>query len=422
MDQFRIQGGNALKGTIEISGAKNSVLLLLCASILCKDKITLQNVPDLKDVRTLIHILESMGAHVILEHGTCVIDSTGICSHEASYEWVKQMRASICLLGPLIGVFGQAKVSLPGGCVIGPRPVDVHLKGLRQIGCDISVDHGYILAKGRPKGGACFLGGRFGSSVTATANLMMASVLGGQTTYIESAAMEPEISDLAYFLNSMGAQISGIGSHLLKIEGVHTLHGCEYKVLPDRIEAGTFMIAAAITGGEVTVTNVNPQHLGSLIDKMTESGTDIHVAADHICVKQSCAPSPIDIITLPYPGFPTDLQAQMMAYLCLADGISVVTERVYTERFMHVMELNRLGANIALEGSSAIIKGPSRLSGAPIMASDLRASAALVLAALKADGESVIERVYHIDRGYEQIESKLSSLGASIRREKVKSV
>jgi UDP-N-acetylglucosamine 1-carboxyvinyltransferase len=395
----------------------------MCAAILGQSPSVLKNVPRLRDVFTMIEILNALGAKAeFTEEHTLEIDPRTIHSTEAPYELVKKMRASVCTLGPLFAKFGNAKVSLPGGCVIGPRPVDIHLKGMKALGAEISVEHGYILIQGKPVGGEIFLGGRFGSSVTATANMLMAATLATGQTVIESAAMEPEVSDLAHFLNSMGARIAGIGSHVLTIEGVSTLQGAQYSVIPDRIEAGTFLIAAAITQGELWVKDADIRHLRALIDKLREAGIQVQKENNSIYVRATKRPHAVDIITLPYPGFPTDLQAQMMALLSLSDGISVITEKIYPERFIHISEMNRLGANIALENSTAIIKGVPKLSGAPIMASDLRASAGLVLAALVAEGESTIERIYHLDRGYERIEEKLSSLGAKIIREKGHSI
>ncbi|MBN2143296.1 MAG: UDP-N-acetylglucosamine 1-carboxyvinyltransferase [Candidatus Aureabacteria bacterium] len=419
MDVFKIQGGVPLKGEVTVSGSKNAVLPLMCAALMGDSPSIIRNVPRLRDVFSMIEILNSLGAEAeFIEDSVLRIDPYSVNKYEAPYEQVKKMRASICVLGPLFGKFGEARVSMPGGCVIGPRPVDIHLKGLKALGAEITIEHGYIVAKGKPVGGEIFLGGRFGSSVTATANILMAAVLAKGRTIIESAAMEPELGDLAQFLNRMGAKITGLHSHVLQIEGVSRLHGIEYSVIADRIEAGTFMLSAAITQGDVFVRNAQVRHLRALMDKLILSGIQVNEEKDGIRVVSELRPKSAEIITFSFPGFPTDLQAQMMALMSVADGISVITEKIYPERFMHISELNRMGAEISLEGSTAVIKGVSTLSGAPVMASDLRASAGLVLGALVAKGESLIYRVYHIDRGYEQIEKKLSDLGAVIIREK----
>lgn len=417
MDYFEIQGGKQLNGEVSISGAKNSVLLILCAALLGKSKTILKNVPHLNDVITMIEILNSLGAKTeFIKKNMISVDPSGLNKSEAPYDMVRKMRASICVLGPLLAIFGKAKISLPGGCVIGPRPVDIHIKGLTSLGATCSIKHGYMNIKGSNLHGEVFLGGRFGSSVTGTANILMASVLSNGTTYIESAAMEPEIQDLAVFLNKMGAKISGIGSHLLQIKGVKSLNGVKHTIIPDRIETGTFIIASAITKSEILLKNTSIHNIRAITDKLTGIGIKIKATKEGIIVLKSKILQATDIITLPFPGFPTDMQAQVMALLSISEGISVVTEKVYPERFMHISELNRMGASISLEGSTAIIKGVKALSGAPVMASDLRASAALVLAALVAEGTSTIGRVYHIDRGYENIEKKLSSLGAKITR------
>jgi len=331
------------------------------------------------------------------------------------------MRASVCVLGPLLGRWGHAEVSLPGGCVIGARPIDLHLKGLQALGATISVDHGYVKAH-TPRGlhgTEVYLGGSYGSSVLATANVMMAATLAQGTTYIENAACEPELVDLAEFLNKMGARIQGQGSHLVEIKGVRKLGGAAHSVIPDRIEAGTFMVAAAmVRASDVTIRNCSPDHNAALIDKLRQSGVTVHKSDASVRVRRMGKLRPVDVTTLPYPGFPTDLQAQMMALMTITPGISVITEKIYPDRFIHVSELNRMGCRIFLEGASAIVTGTDHLSGAPVMASDLRASAALVLAGLAAEGETEIHRVYHLDRGYERIEEKLSALGAKIRREK----
>lgn len=417
MDIFKINGKKRLQGEITVSCAKNAILPILAASVLANTPSRFFNVPKLRDVYTMLEILNALGAKTSFENNTVEIDPRTMNKKEAPYDLVKKMRASICLLGPLYAKYGEAKVSMPGGCVIGPRPVDIHIKGIKALGAECEIEHGYILLKGKPRGGEVFLGGRFGSSVTATANILMAACLAEGTTRIESAAMEPEIQDLANYLNLMGAKISGIGSYFMQIEGVKELHGVDYTVIPDRIEAGTFMIAAAITQGDLLIKGCNLRHLSALVDKLLESGVSIKENRDGVRVTCKKRPQSVDIITLPFPGFPTDLQAQMMSLLALSSGISVITEKIYPERFIHISELNRMGANISLEGPTAIIKGVPSLSGAPVMASDLRASAGLLLAALVAEGESIIERVYHIDRGYDHIETKLNNVGASIVRE-----
>jgi len=364
-------------------------------------------------------ILSSLGAKVDWDQssGTVLVDPRNVDKIEAPYELVKKMRASICFLGPLIGKLNKARVSMPGGCVIGPRPVDLHLKGLESLNVQINIEQGYICAETEELlGNEIFLGGRFGSSVLATANVMMAAVKAKGLTVIESAACEPEIENLSHFLTKMGAQIEGAGTHVLKIRGVKELHGAEHAVIADRIEAGTFMMAAAITKGEVLLKGIPFETLRGVTDKLRQAGVAVERQNGDILVRGTDSVRVVDVITLPYPGFPTDLQAQMMALVSRAEGISVITEKIYPERFMHVAELNRMAANISLEGASAIIKGVSELKGAPVMASDLRASAALVLAGLVANGETQIQRVYHIDRGYENIEKKLSALGADIKR------
>lgn len=421
MDQIWIRGGKKLSGSVKISGSKNAALPILSAAILGETPSVIHNVPNLQDIRTLVTILTSLGAKIdwTQEEGTVVVDPRGVDKFEAPYELVKKMRASICFLGPLIGKLGKARVSMPGGCVIGPRPVDLHLKGLEALNVKIKIDQGYICAEtDELLGNEIFLGGRFGSSVLATANVMMAAVKAKGLTVIESAACEPEIENLAHFLSKMGAQIEGAGSHVIKIRGVTQLQGAEHHVIPDRIEAGTFMLAAAITGGNVRLKGMPFEMLRGVTDKLHQAGVSVERNNGDVSVHVPGPLKVVDVITLPYPGFPTDLQAQMMSLMAITDGISVITEKIYPERFMHVAELNRMSAQISLEGASAIVKGVNHLKGAPVMASDLRASAALVLAGLVAEGETEIHRVYHIDRGYENIEKKLSALGADIKRVK----
>ncbi len=419
MDVLRIEGKNPLSGSVTAGGAKNAALPIFAATLLTSGTCTIRNVPDLSDVRFMADILRHLGAEVSeLGNGTWQVTAASI-DHTAPYDLVRKMRASVCLMGPLIGRLRKAVVSLPGGCVIGPRPIDLHLKGFAGIGCEVSIENGYVRLDGaRLRGADVFLGGRHGSTALGTANLVMAAVLTPGTTRIDSAACEPEIVDLCHMLVSMGARIEGIGSHALIIEGVDTLHGTDHSVIPDRIEAGTFLLAGLITGGDVTVHQARSDHLAALLDKLREAGADLQVGSDHT-IRITPGPGaikPVDVITLPHPGFATDLQAQMGALMCVTPGLSIITEKVFPNRFMHVPELQRMGADIAIEGASAIIKGSDSLSGAPVMASDLRASAALVLAALAATGETWIRRVYHIDRGYEKIDRKLTTLGAVIER------
>jgi UDP-N-acetylglucosamine 1-carboxyvinyltransferase len=416
MDKLLITGGYQLRGTVQISGSKNSALPIMAAAILTDQPCIIRNVPNLEDITAMIKLLQFIGVSAKrTSDGALEIRAEqplGVCP----YELVRKMRASICLLGPLTARLKKCKISLPGGCVIGDRPVDIHLKGLKRLGANITVEQGYIFAQANELVGAeIFLGGRFGSTVLGTANLMMAASLAKGTTIIESAACEPEIVDLADFLTKMGARIKGAGSPIIEIEGVQHLHGAEHSVIPDRIEAGTFMVAAAITGGEVEITNVKPHHLGAVWDKLEESGVEVHRNGS-IKVRRNGALKPVDLITMPYPGFPTDMQAQMSALMAVTPGISVITEKIFPNRFMHISELARLGANVSLEGASAIVKGVEKLSGAPVMASDLRASAALVIAGLVAEGETEVGRIYHVDRGYEKIDEKLRKLGAKIER------
>lgn len=419
MEKFIIEGGKKLQGEVEISGSKNASLPIIAASVMGEGKTVLHNVPDLKDVHTMIKILEYMGAKVKFENNTLEIDPSGIYQFTAPYEFVSTMRGSICLLGPLLAKFGLARFSMPGGCVIGPRPIDLHIKGLKKLGVKIENEEGYIVGKvEKLKGNKIFLGGNFGSSVLATANVISAATLAEGETLIEFAACEPEIVDLANFLKKMGAKIYGEGSHIIRIEGVNKLKGTEYTIIPDRIEAGTYILAGYITKSRIKVNGLIPEHVFSLIDKIEEAGLEIIIGDNYIETVPSENWKALEIVTLPYPGFPTDLQAQMMSFLTLADGISLITEKVFPERFIHVGELNRLGADITLDGSKAIIKGVKNLKGAKVMASDLRASAALVLAGLAAEGVTEISRIYHLDRGYEKFEEKLSMLGANIKRVK----
>ncbi len=420
MDKLVIEGGRKLSGEINVSGAKNACLPLLAASLLTNEKCIISNIPDLKDVNTMLEILTQLGREVIKKGTTVEILPGDVKEVTASYELVSTMRASIAVLGPLLGRYKKAKVSFPGGCVIGPRPIDLHMKGLRALGAEITVEAGYILATTRGlKGTRIYLGGHFGSSVLATANTLMAAVLADGRTIIEDAACEPEVVDLGNFLLAMGADIEGLGTPTVKVRGVKELKGAEYSVIPDRIEAGTYMIAAVITDGKLFIKNAKVEHNLALIDKLLECGAGIDEEEDGLVVyRKTRNIQATDITTLTYPGFPTDLQAQMMSLVTIGDGISVITEKIYPERFIHISELNRMGAEIILEGSTSIIKGVKKLSGAPVMASDLRASAALVLAGLVADGKTEISRIYHLDRGYEHIEEKLSAVGAKVWRVK----
>ncbi|HVU38626.1 MAG TPA: UDP-N-acetylglucosamine 1-carboxyvinyltransferase [Opitutales bacterium] len=419
MDVVRIQGGRTLRGEIAVSGAKNSCLLIFAATLLTEETCVLENVPDLSDVRFMGQILQHLGAEVErLDPHTWKITAKNV-THFAPHMLVSKMRASVVLLGPLVARLRKAVVSQPGGCNFGPRPIDLHLKGLKSLGCTVRMKKGYLhLDASKLRGTEIFLGGRQGSTVTGTANLIMAAVLAPGITRLDSAACEPEIEDLCRLLVSMGARIDGIGTHMLTIEGVDRLRGARHRVIPDRIEAGTWILAAAITRGDVTVTGANAQHLGAFFDKLDEAGlalsaegpNKLRVNATNVKLK------PVDVITLPYPGYPTDLQAQMCAVLAVTPGLSIVTERIYPNRFMYVSELQRMGADIAIEGPSAIIKGRTKLSGAMVMASDLRASAALILAGLCATDETWVRRVYHLDRGYEKFDDKLRGLGAAIER------
>lgn len=419
MDKIVIRGGNKLKGKVKISGAKNSVLPILAATLLTEERSVIENVPNLRDVKTMMRILETLGVDVKFEGDRIEVIPGDYPGYRAPYELVCTMRASICVLGPLVAKKKKASVSLPGGCVIGTRPIDLHLKGLKAMGAKIEIEHGYINATAeRLQGKRIYLGGPFGSSVLATANVMMAATLAEGLTFIESAACEPEIVDLAQFLKKMGAKIEGEGTPIIKIEGVRKLNGARHAVIPDRIEAGTYLVAGAITGGDVFVEDARVEHLGAVIDKLAEVGVQLSYEDNGIRVRREGKLLPADITTLPFPGFPTDMQAQFMSLLSLADGISIINEKVFPERFMHVGELNRMGAQITLEGSTAVIKGVKELSGSEVMASDLRASAALILAGLVAKGETVVSRVYHLDRGYENLVGKLRGLGADIERVK----
>jgi UDP-N-acetylglucosamine 1-carboxyvinyltransferase len=420
MDVFRVTGGRPLRGTVPAGGAKNAALPLFAAALLTDEPVTLSNVPDLSDVRFMADIIRHLGADVERAAPDTWRITAKKLTNRAPYDLVRKMRASVCLMGPLLGRLRSAIVSLPGGCVIGPRPIDLHLKGFAGLGCTVGIDGGYVHLDGRNLRGAdVFLGGRHGSTALGTANVVMAATLAPGVTHIESAACEPEVVDVCNLLVAMGAQITGIGSHALTITGADRLHGASHRVIPDRIEAGTYLIAAAISGGDVTVQGARTDHLAALLDKLREASVSIeNVGSEALRVRAEPGTPrrPVDVITLPHPGFATDLQAQMCALMAVTPGLSIITEKVFPNRFMHVPELQRMGADIAIEGASAIIKGREQLSGAPVMASDLRASAALVLAALAARGESWIQRVYHIDRGYDRIDMRLRALGAEIER------
>ncbi|MGA2339521.1 MAG: UDP-N-acetylglucosamine 1-carboxyvinyltransferase [Terracidiphilus sp.] len=421
MDKFVIRGGNPLVGTIRVSGAKNSALPSMAAAILTEDEVTLENIPQVRDIETQKRLLASMGAEVELREGE-LQDRTTICCRTLSdpvarYEIVKTMRASSLVLGPLIARAGVARVAMPGGCAIGGRPIDLHIKGLEKMGAVITQEHGYLEAR------VC-RGGLRGAhlvfekiTVTGTEDLLMAAVLAEGDTLMENCAREPEVADLAALLNAMGAEIEGAGTATIRVHGVSSLHGARYRINPDRIEAGTFLIAGAITAGDLIVANCNPAHLGAVIAKLEEAGARLDVLGpDSIRVRATAELRAADISTEEYPGFPTDMQAQYMALATQAEGISLVRENIFENRFMHVQELVRMGANIKVDGSTATVRGPARLTSAAVMCSDLRASASLVLAALVAEGETIVDRVYHMDRGYERIEEKLIGVGAQIQR------
>jgi len=419
VDRIRVKGGRELGGVVPISGSKNSALPILAACILVDGPVRLRSVPHLTDIDNLLRILQLLGVRSQREpDGTLELEAVDKAIYDAPYDLVRTMRASFVVLGPLWARRGVGRVSYPGGCVIGHRPVDLHIKGLRALGARIDQDDGYLTASGPVRGGMVYLGGHQGGTVLGTANVVMAASLGKGKTYIEHAAMEPEIQDLCLFLNACGADIQGIGSHCLVIQGVERLHGCEWTIIPDRIEAGTFLCGAAATNSNVTVANVRPDHMFCVIDRLQAAGAQLEVGDNWVrnMPTRTGRITSVDITTLPYPGFPTDLQAQFMALMARADGVSVITEKVYPERFIHASELARLGARIRREGPSAIIEGTDQLTGAPVMASDLRASAGLVVAGLMARGQTDVRRVYHIDRGYERIEAKLQQIGADIER------
>ncbi|HEU5125479.1 MAG TPA: UDP-N-acetylglucosamine 1-carboxyvinyltransferase [Verrucomicrobiae bacterium] len=416
MESLLIKGGVPLRGEVIISGAKNAALPLMAATLLTSEPCVIRRVPNLSDVRFMGQILQWLGAKVEFDGDTVRIEAKKIkgCG---DYDLVRKMRGSICIMGPLLGRLKKATVSLPGGCVIGARPINLHLKGFESLGAKLKIENGYVEASARHlTGSAMFLGGRAGATVLGTANVMMAATLADGVTIIESAACEPEVVDLAHFLNAMGAKVSGAGSPTITVTGVKELHGAEHEVIPDRIEAATYAIAAAATNGEVTLQGARADHMHAVLDKLKDAGVKVERKGSAITVRRGGKLKPVDVTTLPYSGFPTDVQAQIMALMTLTPGISIITERIFESRFMHVSELTRLGAEIEIEGPSAIVKGGKPLSGAPVMASDLRASAALVIAGLAAKGTTQVNRVYHLDRGYENMDAKLRGLGARVER------
>jgi UDP-N-acetylglucosamine 1-carboxyvinyltransferase len=418
MDKFVVRGGNPLLGAVRISGAKNAALPAMAAALLTDEPVILENIPQVRDIETERKLLAAMGAEVELGYGRAQHRTTLCCRNlvnpEASYELVKTMRASTLVLGPLVARTGEARVSLPGGCAIGARPIDLHLQALEKLGAKITQEHGYIQAKATRLKGARIVFDRI--TVTGTEDLLMAATLAEGETLLENCAREPEVVDLAALLNKMGAQVEGAGTSSIRVRGVDKLHGARHRIIPDRIEAGTFIVAAALTGGDVQVTNCDPLHLMALLQKLRECGVTVQSNGESVRIVGDGPLRSADIVTEEHPGFPTDMQAQYMALATQAEGTSIVTENIFENRFMHAQELVRMGANIRIEGSRAVVRGRTPLSGAAVQASDLRASASLVLAALVADGETIIDRVYHIDRGYENIEEKLRGLGAQIRR------
>jgi UDP-N-acetylglucosamine 1-carboxyvinyltransferase len=414
MDKLLIEGGTRLSGEVAISGAKNAALPILCAALLTAEPVTFTNVPRLKDIGTLLELLGQMGVKVAREDDTVTLDASGLSNPVAPYEMVKTMRASILVLGPLVARCGEARVSLPGGCAIGARPVDQHIKGLQAMGAEVRVEHGYVHATvPRLKGARLFTDM---VTVTGTENLMMAAALAEGETVIENAAREPEVVDLANCLVAMGAQISGAGSDVIRIRGVDRLHGATHRIMPDRIETGTYLCAAAATGGSVRLTRTSSSYLDAVIDKLMDAGCEVVSERDAISLRAPERLNAVSLRTAPYPAFPTDMQAQFMAINCVAKGVAMIRETIFENRFMHAVELQRLGADIRIDGNTAMVQGVARLEGATVMATDLRASASLVVAGLVAEGETVIERIYHLDRGYERLEDKLAALGARVRR------
>jgi len=417
MDKLIIEGGYPLSGEVVVSGAKNAALPILCAGLLSAEPVHLENVPDLQDVRTMLKLLGQMGVRIEAGEGSggrVSLDASKVDNLVAPYEMVKTMRASILVLGPLVARFGHARVSLPGGCAIGARPVDQHIKGLQAMGAEITIEHGFIEARAKRLKGARIVTDMI--TVTGTENLLMAAVLAEGETVIENAAREPEVVDLAHLLVAMGAQIDGIGTDRLVIQGVDKLHGAKHAVIPDRIEAGTFLCAVAAAGGDVTLRKMRPLLLEAVTEKLREAGVSVDEGDDWMRVRMNRRPSAVTFRTSEYPAFPTDMQAQFMALNAIADGTAQVVETIFENRFMHVQELNRLGASITIDGNTALVSGVEKLSGAKVMATDLRASASLVIAALRADGETLIDRIYHLDRGYDRMEAKLNAIGAKVRR------
>ncbi len=415
MQKLIIQGGSPLRGEITISGAKNAALPVLCASLLTRDTLQITNLPFLKDVTTMLALLEQMGTNVIANNPSEVaLTAAHLSNPVAPYEMVKTMRAAILVLGPLLARTGEANISLPGGCAIGVRPVDQHIKGLQAMGAEIKIEHGYIHAVAKRLEGTRIVMDMV--TVTGTENLMMAATLAAGTTILENAAREPEVVDLANCLVAMGAEICGAGSDIITIKGVKSLHGATHHVMPDRIETGTFLVAGAASGGEILLKRACNKTLDAILDKLLEAGATIETEENQVSLKMNTKPKSVNFRTAPYPAFPTDMQAQFLAMNCIADGTAIVTETIFENRFMHVQELKRMNANIEVEGNTAIVRGIKQLDGANVMATDLRASASLVIAGLIAQGETVIDRIYHLDRGYEQIEKKLSQLGVQIKR------
>lgn len=415
MDKILIEGGNRLEGRIEVSGAKNAALPLLASAVLADGKVTFENVPHLRDVTTMLKVLDALGVKHHEDEKGLHIDATTLDGCEAPYELVKTMRASILVLGPLLARMGKAKVSLPGGCAIGARPINLHLMGLEKMGAEIKLEHGYVNASGKLVGAEITFDQ---PTVTGTENLLMAATLADGVTILHNAAQEPEIVDLAKALKKMGAKIDGAGTEHIRVKGVKRLKSTKHSILPDRIEAGTYLVAAAITGGSVYLKNIRGSLVQAVLDKLKAAGFDVETGKDSIGLSANGALRSVDVLTAPFPGFPTDMQAQFMALMCVAPGLSVITENVFENRFMHVAELRRMGADVQVVGRNAVIKGVPQLSGAPVMATDLRASASLILAGLVAAGATEISRIYHIDRGYEAVEKKLSKLGAKIKRVK----
>ncbi|MCB5363622.1 UDP-N-acetylglucosamine 1-carboxyvinyltransferase [Pusillimonas sp. CC-YST705] len=414
MDKLLITGGRSLNGEIAISGAKNAALPILCASLLSADTLELDNVPELKDIGTTLSLLQQMGVSFERSGHQVKLQAAQLDSLEAPYELVKTMRASILVLGPLLARFGQARVSLPGGCAIGQRPVDQHIKGLAALGADIRIEHGFVVAQAKRLKGATIRTDMV--TVTGTENLMMAAVLAEGQTILENAAREPEVTDLAELLIKMGARIEGHGTDRIVIDGVERLHGASHRIVPDRIETGTFLCAVAATGGDIMLKGTAPVTLGAVLDKLREAGLTLETGPDWIRGTMNHRPRAVGFRTYEYPAFPTDMQAQLMALNCVAEGTAVIVENIFENRYMHVQELRRMGANIDIDGPTAVVTGVARLSGAKVMATDLRASASLVIAGLAAEGETTVERIYHLDRGYERMEDKLCAVGADIRR------